>query len=53
VFRVFPSQHPEVQVLEINARSAVKRMISRARTAALETPQVQTSGDDDEQMTLL
>lgn len=32
VFRVFPSEHPEVELQEANARSAVKRMISRARS---------------------
>lgn len=32
VFRVFPAQHPEVTLIEINAGSAVKRMISRARS---------------------
>lgn len=37
VFRVFPSQHPEVDVVEVNARSAVKRMISRARSAAADS----------------
>jgi len=33
VFRVFPAQHPEVDVVEIKANSPVKRMISRARSA--------------------
>lgn len=32
VFRVFPSEHPEVDLQETNARSAVRRMISRARS---------------------
>jgi len=32
VFRVFPGEHPEVELQEVNARSAVKRMIGRARS---------------------
>ena len=32
VFRVFPNQHPDVQLVETNANSAVTRMISRARS---------------------
>jgi anti-sigma regulatory factor (Ser/Thr protein kinase) len=32
VFRVFPLQHPEVELVETNANSAVKRMVSRARS---------------------
>ena len=40
VFRVFPNHHPEVDVYEIHARSAVKRMISRARSVKPE------EGDD-------
>ena len=31
IFRVFTAQHPNVALLELNANSAVKRMISRAR----------------------
>jgi anti-sigma regulatory factor (Ser/Thr protein kinase) len=31
IFRVFTTQHPKVTLLELNANSAVKRMISRAR----------------------
>jgi hypothetical protein len=53
VFRVFPGMHPEVKVVEINARSAVKRMIGRARSAAQgSTPGPAPEGDDD-QMSLL
>jgi len=33
VFRVFPNDHPEVDLVEVHAKSAVKRMISRARAA--------------------
>jgi CheY-like chemotaxis protein len=33
VFRVFPNRHPEVQIFEMKANSAVKRMIQRARAA--------------------
>lgn len=33
VFRVFPNHHPDVEVLEVKANSAVKRMIQRARSA--------------------
>lgn len=33
VFRVFPAHHPEVSIVEIRANSAVRRMISRARSA--------------------
>ncbi len=33
VFRVFPARHPEVTLVEVHANSAVKRMISRARSA--------------------
>ncbi len=32
VFRVFPAQHPDVSVIEIKATSAVKKMVSRARS---------------------
>jgi len=32
-FRVFPNHHPEIDVLGINMRSAVKRMVSRATSA--------------------
>jgi len=48
VFRVFPGRHPEVDVVEIRARSAVKRMISRARSTGQQSDDV-----DDEQMRLL
>jgi hypothetical protein len=53
VFRVFPSHHPEVEVHEINVRSAVKRMISRARCAGQEQDQAGSASDDDGQMTLV
>jgi DNA-binding transcriptional ArsR family regulator len=33
IFRVFPSEHPEVDLREINVSSGVKRMIARARSA--------------------
>jgi anti-sigma regulatory factor (Ser/Thr protein kinase) len=33
VFRVFPAEHPGVSLVEINARQAVERMVSRARSA--------------------
>ena len=32
LFRVFPVQHPDVEVMEIRANSAVKRMISRTQS---------------------
>lgn len=32
-FRVFPNHHPEIDVLGIHMRSAVKRMVSRAESA--------------------
>jgi len=32
-FRVFPNHHPEIDVLGTNMRSAVKRMVSRAKSA--------------------
>lgn len=32
VFRVFSLQHPEVELVELNANAAVKRMVSRARS---------------------
>jgi DNA-binding Lrp family transcriptional regulator len=53
VFRVFPSLHPEVKVVEINARSAVKRMISRARSASQGSAASPASEGDDDQMSLL
>lgn len=53
VFRVFPGLHPEVKVVEINARSAVKRMISRARTASQDSATSPTPEGDDDQMSLL
>ncbi|MRS13276.1 MAG: DUF4325 domain-containing protein [Actinobacteria bacterium] len=34
IFRVFPAQHPEMTLLEVNTRSAVKRMMSRVRAGA-------------------
>jgi len=34
IFRVFAVQHPNVALLELNANSTVKRMISRARASA-------------------
>lgn len=52
VFRVFPAQHPEVHVMEANARSAVKRMISRARSFAEEFADAQAAGGSNDQMTL-
>ena len=33
-FRVFPAQHPAVSLVEMNANSAVKRMILQARSGA-------------------
>jgi uncharacterized protein DUF4325 len=33
VFRVFALQHPEVELTEIRANSAIKRMIQRARSS--------------------
>jgi anti-sigma regulatory factor (Ser/Thr protein kinase) len=53
VFRVFPAEHPEVHMLEVNARSAVRRMISRARSSAEASDEVATSQGDDDQMSLL
>jgi anti-sigma regulatory factor (Ser/Thr protein kinase)/biotin operon repressor len=53
VFRVFPSLHPEVRIAEVNARSAVKRMISRARSAAQDPAASPAATDDDDQMSLL
>ena len=53
VFRVFPAEHPETQVLAINARSAVKRMISRARSSAEAVDDRQPPKGDDDQMSLL
>ncbi len=32
VFRVFVNQHPDIEIVAVHAGSAVKRMISRART---------------------
>ena len=32
VFRVFPTMHPDVELVEIHTNSAVRQMISRART---------------------
>ncbi len=32
VFRVFANAHPDIEIVAVNAGSAVKRMISRART---------------------
>lgn len=53
VFRVFPGRHPEVDVVEIHARSAVKRMISRARSAGQDLDEAKAPQEDGEQMTLL
>ncbi len=36
VFRVFPGQHPDIELVEIRANSAVKRMIQRARSNGLD-----------------
>jgi anti-sigma regulatory factor (Ser/Thr protein kinase) len=36
IFRVFPQQHPEIQIFTSNANSAVKRMITRAKSGAVE-----------------
>ena len=36
IFRVFQRQHPEVQLVHVNANSAVKRMILRALSTASE-----------------
>ncbi len=38
VFRVFKSEHPEIELHAINANSEVKRMISRAHAAAEANP---------------
>ncbi len=38
VFRVFARQHPEIELVYINANSAVKRMIERTRQEELSTP---------------
>ncbi len=35
IFRVFPTVHPEVQLVTIHASSAVKRMIERAKSGGL------------------
>ena len=53
VFRVFPNSHPEVEVVEIQARSAVKRMISRARSAERDLDDTDVADGDDDQMSLL
>jgi anti-sigma regulatory factor (Ser/Thr protein kinase) len=53
VFRVFPSLHPEIKIAEINARSAVKRMISRARSASQESTDSQVPEPEGDQMSLL
>lgn len=53
VFRVFPELHSEVHVVEINVRSAVKRMISRARRAPKEPPDGFGPESDDDQMSLM
>jgi anti-sigma regulatory factor (Ser/Thr protein kinase) len=54
VFRVFPGLHPEVEVLAINARSAVKRMISRARVASRDAAaEADEREGDADQMSLL
>lgn len=34
IFRVFANRHPEIKLLSMNASSAVKRMIERARSGA-------------------
>jgi anti-sigma regulatory factor (Ser/Thr protein kinase)/uncharacterized protein (DUF1330 family) len=52
-FRVFPSHHPDVKVIEINARSAVKRMISHVRSVAEEATGTTAPNGDEEQMTLI
>jgi anti-sigma regulatory factor (Ser/Thr protein kinase) len=33
IFRVFANEHPEIELLDINTNSAVRRMIDRARSA--------------------
>lgn len=35
IFRVFANAHPDIELLAINANSAVKRMIARARSRAV------------------
>jgi hypothetical protein len=42
-----------MQVVEANARSAVKRMISRARGSAQDANEVDSPQGNDDQMTLL
>ena len=39
IFRVFPLQHPEIEIHSSNANSAVKRMIARAKSG-IATPEV-------------
>ncbi len=34
IFRVFPAAHPEIELLNMNANSEVKRMIDRAKSGA-------------------
>jgi hypothetical protein len=33
IFRVFATEHPDIELLAINAKSEVRRMIDRARSA--------------------
>jgi len=37
IFRVFPLQHPEIEIHSSNANSAVKRMIARAKSGLVST----------------
>jgi hypothetical protein len=39
IFRVFRSEHPEVELLSANTNSQVERMIRRARSRAAEDEQ--------------
>jgi hypothetical protein len=32
IFRVFPAEHPEIEIIPIRANSEVKRMIERVRS---------------------
>ena len=39
IFRVFANQHPNIEIFESHANSAVKRMIIRARSGKVEEEQ--------------
>ena len=47
VFRIFPREHPQVNIIPTNANSEVKRMIARAQAprAALTTPRLFDDAD--------